>query len=207
MASLENYIYLTFGWIAYCAIHSLLATNRLKTRISDRAPGLYRYYRLVYSAIAFITLILILWYQLRMKEHSIIGPATFLVFAGYVLIAGGLSLMAISAKKYFLRMTGFDLLFKKQPNDDLLEIGIHKKVRHPLYLGTLLFIYGLLALFFFPSNLLACLVITVYIIIGIKLEEKKLVTRFGKAYLDYKARVPILPRLRSGKKKLGTSRA
>jgi protein-S-isoprenylcysteine O-methyltransferase Ste14 len=42
------------------------------------------------------------------------------------------------------------------------------------------------------KNLLACLVITLYTIWGARLEEKKLVARFGEKYQAYKQRVPML---------------
>jgi len=65
-------------------------------------------------------------------------------------------------------------------------------MRHPLYSGTLLTIWSLLLIFPLLSNLLACLVITVYILIGIQLEEKKLLLDFGEDYRSYASSVPML---------------
>ena len=71
---------------------------------------------------------------------------------------------------------------------------IHKLVRHPLYLGTFTFIWGLWLLFPTLSLLIANFIITVYTLIGIRFEEKKLVELFGENYTRYQQSVPkILP--------------
>ena len=75
--------------------------------------------------------------------------------------------------------------------------GIHAHVRHPLYTGTLLFTWGLFFVFPFLSHFIAVAIMSLYIIVGIKLEEEKLVEEFGEAYLAYQLKVPMLiPRLR-----------
>ena len=70
--------------------------------------------------------------------------------------------------------------------------GIHKIVRHPLYAGTFMFIWGLLIALPYLSLLIADVIITVYTLIGLKLEEKKLEKEYGAAYKLYKQKVPML---------------
>jgi protein-S-isoprenylcysteine O-methyltransferase Ste14 len=70
--------------------------------------------------------------------------------------------------------------------------GLHRYVRHPLYFGTLLFIWSLFFIYPYLNNLLACIVITGYTVFGAMLEEKKLVAEFGEKYVDYKKQVPML---------------
>ena len=72
-----------------------------------------------------------------------------------------------------------------------LEInGLYRYVRHPLYL------FGLLILWLIPLmtwNILAFnLGATLYILVGIQFEERKLLKEFGQAYADYQRRVPML---------------
>jgi protein-S-isoprenylcysteine O-methyltransferase Ste14 len=74
--------------------------------------------------------------------------------------------------------------------------GILNKVRHPIYSGTILIAAGFL--FFSPNlpTLISMGCIFIYLIIGIRLEERKLIQKFGNAYLEYKKRVPMLtPRI------------
>lgn len=100
--------------------------------------------------------------------------------------------MSISIVKYFKLLSGVRALYQKKPTTGLKLNGIHKYVRHPLYLGTLLFVWGLFFLFPTLSNLLAVVVITLYVVIGIKFEERKLIAEFGNSYADYILNVPAL---------------
>ena len=114
-------------------------------------------------------------------------------------IAGisGLSVMIICIKKYFYEMSGLQAIQDSGAKNTLQQSGLHKYVRHPLYLGTLLFIWGLFFIFPWLNNLIAAVIISVYILIGIRLEEKKLLEEFGHVYANYISQVPMLiPRAR-----------
>ncbi|MBL0135476.1 MAG: hypothetical protein IPP79_16645 [Chitinophagaceae bacterium] len=61
---------------------------------------------------------------------------------GSIIAGGGFYIMAICIRNYFNKLSGIEWLTK---NEDTIAIGtalvmkgIHKKVRHPLYLGTFL---------------------------------------------------------------------
>lgn len=100
--------------------------------------------------------------------------------------------MSVCIKKYFYELSGIQALENKLQTNTLQQSGLHKFVRHPLYFGTLLFVWGLFVIFPFLSNLIACIVIQGYVLIGIRLEEKKLNLEYGKEYKDYVAKVPKL---------------
>jgi protein-S-isoprenylcysteine O-methyltransferase Ste14 len=75
--------------------------------------------------------------------------------------------------------------------------GIHRYVRHPLYLGTFLAIWGGFLMYPVLSLFVSNIVITLYTLIGIRFEEKKLVQEFGPAYEKYKEQVPkLIPALK-----------
>lgn len=82
----------------------------------------------------------------------------------------------------------------------LEQTGLHKFMRHPLYFGTLLFAWGLFLVFPYVNNLIAVLVMTGYILIGIIFEEKKLMIEFGESYRNYRQKVPMLIPYNWGKK-------
>ena len=108
--------------------------------------------------------------------------------------------MIISILKYFKLLSGIRTLYEAEPSTELLRGGIHNYVRHPLYSGTLLFIWGLFFIFPMLNNLIAVIIITGYVLVGIRLEEKKLLIDFGNMYADYMNRVPMLiPGLKSPK--------
>ena len=70
--------------------------------------------------------------------------------------------------------------------------GLHRYMRHPLYSGTLLLCLGICVAFPQLKNWYVLLLMFVYLLIGIWLEEKKLIRHFGDAYVQYKKRVKRL---------------
>jgi protein-S-isoprenylcysteine O-methyltransferase Ste14 len=188
----RNYIYLSFGWIAFCLLHSLFAALSVKKIIAQWSGKYFTYYRLLYSIYSLIFLIFLLQYQIGKKETVLFFVSPVLRIASIILILAGLIVMILSALRYFIPVTGFAIFTKRKAGDILFDRGIHGVIRHPLYAGTLLLIWGLFLFFPFISNLIACLIITMYTFIGIKLEEKKLLVQFGEAYKLYCQRVSMI---------------
>ena len=68
--------------------------------------------------------------------------------------------------------------------------GPYRWVRHPLYTGGLLLIWLTPVL---TLNLLTLFVmLTIYLIVGARLEEQRLIHEFGAEYQEYQQRVPML---------------
>lgn len=105
--------------------------------------------------------------------------------------------MVLCIRKYFYELSGIEALENKAVEKPTLQQnGLHKYVRHPLYFGTLLFVWGLFLMLPAVSNLIAVVVLTIYVLIGIQLEETKLFLEYGEAYKLYSKQVPMLiPRL------------
>jgi protein-S-isoprenylcysteine O-methyltransferase Ste14 len=98
-------------------------------------------------------------------------------------------------------LSGVRSIFTPVPASELKVNGIHRFVRHPLYSGTILFVWGLFFVFPFLNNLIAAALLTLYVLIGIIFEEKKLKNEFGKKYEEYISKVPMLiPRFTNKKK-------
>ena len=91
-----------------------------------------------------------------------------------------------------MSISGLRSLLIENVRNELQIRGIHKYVRHPLYLGTFVFIWGLFLLFPVLSLLVTNAIITIYTLIGIQFEEKKLIDEFGESYRQYRAAVPKL---------------
>jgi protein-S-isoprenylcysteine O-methyltransferase Ste14 len=179
-------------WLLYAVLHSLMAGRGFKTIVEKLAGSYYRYYRIFYSLVAAFTLILILIYQFTNYSPFLYTPGVVHYLIATPLVIIGLVVMSICIRKYFLNLSGVDVFLKKKRNNVLEKTGLHAYVRHPLYSGTLLFIWALFILFPLLSNLIACVIITVYTVIGIKMEEEKLVMEFGDDYRSYAASVPML---------------
>ncbi|MFC2100614.1 methyltransferase family protein [Bacteroidota bacterium] len=98
---------------------------------------------------------------------------------------------------FIVARKGLRIVFGEQrEKPELIRKGIFNKVRHPIYLGAILFYLGL---FFLSISLIALLVISItfvfYYYIS-RYEEKILVEEFGESYIKYKKEVPMFfPRI------------
>lgn len=182
-------------WIVYCVLHSALASVSIKNRVQKSARGAFRYYRLFYTIFAALTLAGVIYYQLSIPDDKLFQQVQLTNIAGAIITLTGGAIMAVCIKKYFLSLSGLKSLFQEAPKAELMIAGIHRYMRHPLYLGTFLFIWGLWVLYPYLGLLIANSVITGYTLFAIGLEEQKLVAEFGEKYKAYQKNVPkLIPR-------------
>jgi methanethiol S-methyltransferase len=189
--SLSHFI-LAIGWIVYCTLHSILAATTVK-KIPRRWMGEHsRFYRLYYIIFSFVGLIALIYMMLTISSPLIFVPTPATNITGILISATGALIMAICIGKYFFQLSGLKSLIREESSNELMITGIHKYVRHPLYTGTFIFIWGLLVVFPFLSLLISNIIITIYTLIGIRFEEMKLEKEFGDSYKLYKQNTPML---------------
>jgi methanethiol S-methyltransferase len=190
-----SHLLLTLAWVAYGFLHSLLAAPRAKDKIRQVLGAGFRYYRLMYSLLALILLALLIFWQLNIPSLPLWKPTLYTRIPAFLVIIAGISGIFICLKKYLVSPEGFADLFFEGKKPALQTGGLHRIVRHPLYLSTFIFLTGLLLAFPSVSFAMATAVIIVYTILAIPWEEKKLVDLYGEEYLRYKQKVPpLLPR-------------
>src|ERR1044072_8429504 len=187
-----NHIILVMLWLLFGILHSVLAAEWFKRFMQRRLGGGYKYYAFSYSVFAALTLTGILVFQLNMQSRLLYVAPRWVNMLLWLPMLAGLFIMIVVIKKYFFSLSGISVFYKHQPPVVLELGGVNRYVRHPLYFGTLLFVWALFFVFPYVSNLLACIMITLYTIIGAILEEKKLVKQFGEQYILYKRQVPML---------------
>ncbi|MDB5231400.1 MAG: hypothetical protein JWN76_2205 [Chitinophagaceae bacterium] len=184
-----HYLVLILLWLVFCLLHSVLALPGLKDFVKNCAPKLFPHYRLLYNIFAFVNLGILLWYQYSFtSEYLLTSSQVVKIVAGIILTVGG-TIMCYCIYQYFPVLSG---LKKIENNKTLIITGPNKFVRHPLYFGTLIFIYGLFLFFPSISNLIAITAVTIYVMIGIEYEEKKLNKEFGEDYRAYSSKVKKL---------------
>lgn len=193
----EKYILLAILWTGYCVVHSILAATSFKQRVQLLFGKNYKYYRLFYNLYAVATLVIVILYQLSFTSAELFHPVLITKIAGIIIMLTGLVIMSICIYNYFLQESGLLWLNPDETKrkNELIVTGIHKKVRHPLYLGTFIFVWGILVFFPTVSMLIADSIITIYTLIAIQFEENKLIKEYGEIYKEYKRKVPmIIPR-------------
>lgn len=192
MATCTDYGILAGCWILFCVIHHITATEKCKKMFRSKMGEGFQYYRLIYSFLALVTLIFVLWFQFSINSVGLGIPVRIKYFVGLPFSILGTFLMGASISKYFIKLSGISVFYHEKRSASLELYGVHKYIRHPLYLGTLLLMWSLFLFFPLLANFLGCLSITLYVLIGIRSEEKKLSIQFGEVYDSYKRRTPKL---------------
>ncbi|MBK8562833.1 MAG: isoprenylcysteine carboxylmethyltransferase family protein [Saprospiraceae bacterium] len=193
-------LHFTLATVAYYLLHSLLAADGVKAGLSRLLPA--RYYRLAYNVLAVLLLAALLILYFMVEKKPLWPLNKLLIFGGGILCIFGVNWVVQAFSKYDIgEFTGMEQLRSgKQPvHTKLIVRGMNGRVRHPLYFGSLLLVWGVMFLFQNDAAFAFAMVSTIYLIIGTRLEEEKLVAQFGKAYQKYQREVPMLvPKWRRG---------
>ncbi len=191
-----QYLTLVIAWSIFGLLHSVLATAPVKQRVQLFMKKYFRYYRLLYSLMAVATLAWVLHTHFSIHQPILWKPPWIQRFIAKLLGVGGLVIMLICIRKYFAYLSGIDVFFDRARPAVLEQNGMHAVVRHPLYAGTLLFVWAVFLASPYLNHLVTCICITVYTLIGMYYEEKKLVKEYGEAYRSYQMKVPaLIPRI------------
>ncbi len=185
-----------FIWACWCVIHSLLNSDGLIAKALPPGSRIRPYYRIIYSLFAAITLVLA--YCVTPRENDMLlwkcsGP--LLVVQGVIwaiaLSIGYLSFRLISIWD-FLGLKALGLGRNKRKSDRLITSGIYGEIRHPQFLAVLLLLWTRdLSL----TGLVINIILSLYLLVGARIEEKRLVGKFGDEYREYMSRVPrFIPR-------------
>ena len=195
---LLSHIILAILWITYGLLHSLFASLFFKKWMERLMTRQFKIYRLYYIMFAFFAFAGIIFYQVIISSPLLFKTNLFIRVSGSMISITGLVIMIICIHKYFMQLSGLRSLIENRTGNRLMITGIHKYVRHPLYAGTFLFIWGLWIVFPYLSLLISNTIITIYTLTGIRFEEKKLVIEFGESYIAYQRKTPmIIPDLKT----------
>lgn len=189
-----NMAELSFLWLGYFCLHSILASLKVKGWVAAHYPEQMPLYRLSYNILAVLLLLPILW----LMAHNP-GPVVWAWRGASVWLANGLALAAVAGFLYSLKSyDGSEFLGLRQLRSNCRQVAdqerlhlspLHRYVRHPWYF------FGLVLIWTRDMNaalLLSSVMMTVYFIMGSKLEEKKLVVYYGDVYRQYMRQVPGL---------------
>ena len=182
-----------FSVAIYYVIHSLLAAKAVKERLYLIISK--RVYRIFFNLISIALLIPLIWMYFNISHESIFVKTSITKFIGWVILAIGLFANVMAIRQYNLaEFSGVAYLSNSetQHSSKLNISGLNKWIRHPLYTTTLLVMLGVVVLEANVAMLGIALLSLIYILIGIQLEERKLIVVFGADYVQYKKDVRML---------------
>jgi protein-S-isoprenylcysteine O-methyltransferase Ste14 len=182
---------LLFGLFAF--VHSLTAADFFKRRVDVTLRLRGARYRLFYTLLSFPSAMpfVAYWLVKRGETPVLLSLAGFTAMLVLLVKLAGAAILAAS-----LLQTGIaEFLGLKPEQKRLVTSGLYAKVRHPMYLGAILFIWATPELR--SLDALLYILATLYFAFGIYMEEHRLSKEFGDAYESYRSRVPaIIPRLK-----------
>lgn len=182
-------VIVALAWIGYYGLHSLLATDRVKAAVRRRWPEADRAYRLFYNgtALGLLPLPVFLTWQAR-GDLLWAWPGPWSVVADLLALLGVLGYVATFFVYDFGEFSGLGSAGKAAPEDAprLVISPLHRFVRHPWYFFALLILW---TRDMDPALLTAVIVTTLYLIVGSRLEEERLVRVHGERYRAYRRAV------------------
>jgi protein-S-isoprenylcysteine O-methyltransferase Ste14 len=179
--------------IAFWGIfHSLLASigfkNFIRRTFGDR---FMKFYRLLYNIFAVISIVPVLYFMVSLPDttlYRIPAPWKYGMLAGQAVSV--LLLFVAVIQTDILSFVGLRQLMEEENMGSLVTSGLYRSVRHPLYTFSLLILW--LAPSMSMNSFIVYSALTIYVLIGIVFEERKLLRDFGQAYAEYKSHTPML---------------
>lgn len=178
-------------FLAYFLLHSLTASLWMKQQIAACCPAVVPYYRLLFNLLATLLALPLIYLAWRYPGEPLWhwqGVAFY--------IANGVALLALIALFYSTRLYDMgEFLGLNQAKGEVHEVkdlerfqisAFHRYVRHPWYFLILVMIW---TRDISTTQLLIYTLVTLYLIVGSRLEERKLIAYHGKVYEAYRKRV------------------
>ena len=192
-----EYLLLIILCCMWCAIHSGMISLSFDKFVRIRLESNYKFYRLLYNLVALATFVPLVLYELSLKGPVLFRwqgnyfflQITLLVIVILLFISGGL--------KYDMpQLFGIRQIKSGRAHSTLSESGdintsgILGITRHPWYLAAIIFIW-ICYRDMYISTFIFNIILSIYIIIGTVLEERKLIIELGDSYQDYKENVSM----------------
>ena len=173
---------------------SLTVTDYLKNRLGRN----YRFYRLFFNLVAFITFIPLFLYSKSLRGPVLFRWEGYLTIIQIALLIIVIALFILGGLKYdMLQFFGIRQIKSGKSHATLSESGdidtsgILGITRLPWYFAAIILVW----IFYremYVSTLIVNTILTIYLVIGTILEERKLIVVLGDSYRDYVKRVSML---------------
>jgi protein-S-isoprenylcysteine O-methyltransferase Ste14 len=197
-AMLSFAIAMNVGLLGASAIqHTIMARPRFKRWLAAVAPGLPERSTFVLAAAALLALMYWQWQPMPEVLWNVATPWVRIALTGLSILGFGLVVVASFQIDHFhlfgIRQIGDRLAGRADPPARFSATGLYRHVRHPLMLGFLVAFWSTPTMT--AGHLLFAAVVTLYVFVGTRIEERDLIRELGEPYLRYRRMVPaIFPR-------------
>jgi protein-S-isoprenylcysteine O-methyltransferase Ste14 len=181
-------------WAIWAFIHSFLIAKKVQQKIQRTITGI-RFFRILFVITALISFMLLTGWTLAQTTIYFDFP----VWIKTPLLISSFFFFMTGARNYDMNVfLGVHQLLEKQNRQALstegfVTKGISNYIRHPWYTGTYLLLWSMP---YGERSVSMILALCLYLYIGARLEEAKLISDFGQDYIEYKKRVGMfIPRL------------
>jgi methanethiol S-methyltransferase len=192
-----KYFLIILMWSGYCALHSYLISIGFTKLMNRLLKKYYAFYRLFYILISLFLLIPLINYTGQLDDKVIIVYGHYLNILRHILIYSSLMMFFwafffdYDSLSFFgiRQILNFGKTNEIKPSNEIKKSGLLGMMRHPMYLALIIYLWCQTSKM---ADIVVNFVLTVYIIIGTILEEKKLVLEFGETYIQYQKEVPMI---------------
>jgi methanethiol S-methyltransferase len=192
-----NYLIVSLLWIGYCILHSLLISISFTKYITNILKGFFAFYRLFYVLISLVLLIPLINYTAQIDRTVIISYSFPWSIVRNIFMYGSLVMFfwafffSYDPLAFFgiRQILGFKKKNEKIFSSEIKKSGLLGVVRHPMYLALIIYLWTQT---FSTVDIIVNIILTIYVVIGTLLEEKKLIFEFGDSYKQYQEQVPML---------------
>lgn len=185
MSNIIAYLPIIFAWMLFGILHSVLASNLIKEKISLKPVN----YRRLYNIISILAVLFIFFIGSTISPEYFLPKGQETKSIGLIIATFGFLLAKLAFKPIsFSQFIGI----KQEEEPKLITNGIYARMRHPLYSALILGLVGFVIFNPTYTHLVHAICILIYLFIGIHYEEKRLIDRFGEKYKRYKEETPML---------------
>ena len=180
------------AWLIFAVLHSMLARQSVQLKIESL---LANYYRLIYNLAAVLKILIVLHVGRTLLDDTrftfLDYNAVYFTFLAIKYLGAVVLVLAITAYDIG-RFVGITQVITGErvssfSNEPLQRRFLNRWMRHPLYTGAFLVLWGSAISSF---DIWTAIWGTLYLLIGTSFEERKLVSIYGDQYRTYQQEVP-----------------